>query len=140
MELPLAVGPLQLSLQGPTAAATAAAALEGAAQGVRKQVWKVSCLVTDKLQHLCKTEEDSFNTISSPVYFDACHLHHEIMVCVHRKELWVLQNLQRTHHTNATPPERDQDTASNTPQLLLFSVKSKTLPQHFSRQQDPSTY
>lgn len=59
LELHLAVGSLQLWLQGPTAAATAAAAaLEGAAQGIRKQVWKVSCLVTDKLQHLCKTEEN----------------------------------------------------------------------------------
>lgn len=66
LQLHLAVGPLQLRLQGPTAAATAAAAaLEGAAQGIRKQVWEVSCLVTDKLQHLCKTEEKTcFNSNS----------------------------------------------------------------------------
>lgn len=50
-------------VQGPTAAAAAATAgggaaaaatLEGAAQGIRKQVREVPRLVADKLQHLCK--------------------------------------------------------------------------------------
>lgn len=36
LQLHLAVGPLQLRLQGPAAAATAAAALEGAGQGIHK--------------------------------------------------------------------------------------------------------
>lgn len=133
LELHLAVGPLQLRLQGPTVAAIAAAALEGAAQGIRKQVWKVSCLVTDKLQHLCKTEENSFNTILSPAYFDTWHLHHAIMVCVPRREVWVLQTF-REHHTNATPPDRDQDMDTSTALLLLF----KANPQYLFRQ-DPST-
>lgn len=76
LELHLAVRPLQLRLQGPTAAATtavAAAALEGATQLIRKQIWEVPCLVTDELQHLCKTEEKAFNAGLLPMYFFTRH-------------------------------------------------------------------